>query len=157
MAQGIMTGIGFLGAGVIFKEGANVRGLTTAATVWITSALGILIGIGFYLPAVAGVVATLLVLSGLRWVEARLPRSYHASLWVRFERELALSEVQLREEVTKEGFSVHNLSHRLTGGGEAVEYRATIRRRKSVALDGLSTRLRAMPQVTEYKVMPTGD
>ena len=45
MAQGIMTGIGFLGAGVIFKEGITVRGLTTAASIWITAALGILIGI----------------------------------------------------------------------------------------------------------------
>ena len=48
MAQGIMTGIGFLGAGVIFKEGLTVRGLTTAASIWITAAIGILIGIGFY-------------------------------------------------------------------------------------------------------------
>ena len=38
MAQGIMTGIGFLGAGVIFKEGLTVRGLTTAASIWILSA-----------------------------------------------------------------------------------------------------------------------
>jgi putative Mg2+ transporter-C (MgtC) family protein len=41
MAQGIMTGIGFLGAGVIIKEGLSVRGLTTAASIWITSAIGI--------------------------------------------------------------------------------------------------------------------
>ena len=47
MAQGIMTGIGFLGAGVIFKEGLTVRGLTTAASIWITAAIGILVGIGF--------------------------------------------------------------------------------------------------------------
>jgi diketogulonate reductase-like aldo/keto reductase len=47
MAQGIMTGIGFLGAGVIMKEGLSVRGLTTAASIWITAAIGILVGIGF--------------------------------------------------------------------------------------------------------------
>ena len=41
MAQGIMTGIGFLGAGVIFKEGVTVRGLTTAASIWVTAAIGI--------------------------------------------------------------------------------------------------------------------
>ena len=45
MAQGIMTGIGFLGAGVIFKEGLSVRGLTTAASIWVTAAVGILIGV----------------------------------------------------------------------------------------------------------------
>jgi putative Mg2+ transporter-C (MgtC) family protein len=49
MAQGIMTGIGFLGAGVIFKEGLSVRGLTTAASIWITAAIGVLIGVGLVL------------------------------------------------------------------------------------------------------------
>ena len=54
MAQGIMTGIGFLGAGVIMKEGLTVRGLTTAASIWITAAIGILFGIGFYFPGHRG-------------------------------------------------------------------------------------------------------
>src|SRR5512143_2193375 len=52
MAQGIMTGIGFLGAGVIMKEGLTVRGLTTAASIWVTAAIGILVGIGFWYAAV---------------------------------------------------------------------------------------------------------
>ena len=56
MAQGIMTGIGFLGAGVIVKEGLTVRGLTTAASIWVTAAIGILTGIGFYYAAGLGVV-----------------------------------------------------------------------------------------------------
>src|SRR4026209_1159156 len=63
MAQGIMTGIGFLGAGVIFKEGLTVRGLTTAASIWTTAAIGVLVGVGFYLAAVLGAVAVLLILS----------------------------------------------------------------------------------------------
>ena len=52
MAQGIMTGIGFLGAGVIVKEGFTVRGLTTAASICTAAAIGILAGIGFYFPLV---------------------------------------------------------------------------------------------------------
>src|SRR3954462_1079892 len=58
MAQGIMTGIGFLGAGVIVKEGMSVRGLTTAASIWITAAIGILMGIGFYFPAAVATALT---------------------------------------------------------------------------------------------------
>src|ERR671926_529893 len=73
MAQGIMTGIGFLGAGVIFKEGFTVRGLTTSASIWVTAAIGILVGIGFYLPAAVGAGATILVLSLFRVVEGKLP------------------------------------------------------------------------------------
>src|SRR5574340_1694072 len=59
MAQGIMTGIGFLGAGVIFKDGITVRGLTTAASIWTTAAIGILLGAGLYFP---GALATALTL-----------------------------------------------------------------------------------------------
>src|SRR5688500_8928946 len=78
MAQGIMTGIGFLGAGVIFKEGLSVRGLTTAASIWTTAGIGILVGVGFYLPAVIGSIATLIVLGVFRPIEARLPSEFYA-------------------------------------------------------------------------------
>src|SRR5690242_2040606 len=73
MAQGIMTGIGFLGAGVIVKEGLNVRGLTTAASIWITAAIGVLAGVGFYFPMAFAVVLTLLVLAVFRLIEMRVP------------------------------------------------------------------------------------
>ena len=49
--QGVVTGIGFLGAGVIMREGFNISGLTTAASIWASSAIGILVGVGFYLAA----------------------------------------------------------------------------------------------------------
>src|SRR5712672_2468414 len=68
MAQGIMTGIGFLGAGVIFKEGLTVRGLTTAASIWITAAIGILVGFGFWFAAVVGAATALIVLALFRYI-----------------------------------------------------------------------------------------
>src|ERR671927_908062 len=86
MAQGIMTGIGFLGAGVIFKEGLTVRGLTTAASIWVTAAIGILVGVGFYLPATVGTAATILVLGLFRAIEARMPSEFYAHHTIRFER-----------------------------------------------------------------------
>lgn len=58
MAQ-IITGIGFLGAGVILKENNRISGVTTAATIWITAAIGISVGAGYYIPAT---IATILVL-----------------------------------------------------------------------------------------------
>src|SRR6187549_1321863 len=72
MAQGIMTGIGFLGAGVIMREGLTVRGLTTAASIWITAGIGILVGIGFFFPAVMTTVISLAALSGFRWIERHI-------------------------------------------------------------------------------------
>lgn len=60
VAAQVVSGIGFLGAGVIFKEGASVRGLNTAATLWCSAAVGVLAGSGFYVPAALGSGAILL-------------------------------------------------------------------------------------------------
>src|SRR5215211_778012 len=83
MAQGIMTGIGFLGAGVIFKEGLTVRGLTTAASIWMTAAIGILVGVGFYFPAILATGLTLGTLSLFRWIEAKIPTERYAHHYIR--------------------------------------------------------------------------
>ena len=61
--QGIATGLGFLGAGAIIKEGLNVRGLTTAASVWTTAAIGASIGMGLYRIAVLTFIITIIALS----------------------------------------------------------------------------------------------
>ena len=71
--QGIVTGIGFLGAGVIVKEGFSVRGLTTAASIWVASAIGVVIGAGLFLSGAAAVTLTLVALALLRRIEDRLP------------------------------------------------------------------------------------
>src|SRR6187397_1604820 len=110
MAQGIMTGIGFLGAGVIFKEGLTVRGLTTAASIWITAAIGILVGIGFWFAAIAGAAATLIVLALFRFVEAMLPSEFYAHHKLRFAREHVIGEDEVHKLVHKHGFSIANLS-----------------------------------------------
>src|SRR3712207_2573343 len=117
MAQGIMTGIGFLGAGVIFREGLTVRGLTTSASIRVTAAIGILVGIGFYLPALVGTVATVLILSAFRAVERRLPGEYYAHHTLRFERGALMPEAAVREQVRQYGFSVANLSHHRQAAG----------------------------------------
>jgi putative Mg2+ transporter-C (MgtC) family protein len=62
VAAGIVTGIGFLGAGVIFREGYTVRGITTAATIWAASALGMAIGRELYLVGGVGAVLVFVVL-----------------------------------------------------------------------------------------------
>jgi putative Mg2+ transporter-C (MgtC) family protein len=112
MAQGIMTGIGFLGAGVIFKEGLTVRGLTTAASIWMTASIGILVGVGFWMPAIFGTIATLVVLSAFRIVEDKLPSEFYAHHHLRFKRDAVMGEQELRKLVGGHGFSIANLSTR---------------------------------------------
>jgi putative Mg2+ transporter-C (MgtC) family protein len=66
VAAQIVTGIGFLGAGTIIREGISVRGLTTAGSLWIVAAIGMASGAGYYWPAVAGTALTVLALWPLR-------------------------------------------------------------------------------------------
>jgi putative Mg2+ transporter-C (MgtC) family protein len=155
MAQGIMTGIGFLGAGVIFKEGLTVRGLTTAASIWVTAAIGILVGIGFWFAAVVGTVATLVVLALFRLVENKLPAEFYAHHVVRFARERAMGEKELRKLVSAHGFSIANLSSRLTEAGGQFEYRMTIKSRSRGAAEALSEHLLALPEVVEFRITPS--
>jgi putative Mg2+ transporter-C (MgtC) family protein len=72
--QGVLTGIGFIGAGVVMhdQESETVRGLTTAATVWVSAALGIACALADWTLVLAGVVLTLVILFGLGWIEARM-------------------------------------------------------------------------------------
>ena len=157
MAQGIMTGIGFLGAGVIFKEGLTVRGLTTAASIWVTASIGILIGIGFWFPAILGTVATLAVLSAFRAIENRLPSEFYAHHHLRFKREAVMGEDKLRQLVGTHGFTIANLSSRLINEGKIFEYRMVIRSRDRANAHMLSQHLLSLPEVMEFRISPTGD
>lgn len=157
MAQGIMTGIGFLGAGVIVKEGLSVRGLTTAASIWITAAIGILAGIGFYYPLVVSVVMTLGVLSLFRWIEARMPSQAYYHFAVHLARSSAIDERKLRELVEAHGFSIANFSYRLEDEGERMRYAMVIRAIDRASAGRLAVSLEQNPAVLEFRIAPTGD
>lgn len=63
IAAQIVSGVGFLGAGIIWKEGYNVRGLTTAANIWITAGLGMALGLGLYWPVLVSVCLVFITLT----------------------------------------------------------------------------------------------
>jgi putative Mg2+ transporter-C (MgtC) family protein len=157
MAQGIMTGIGFLGAGAIIKDGLSVRGLTTAASIWITAAIGILTGVGFYFAALVGTVLTLGTLSTFRWIEARLPTETYSLFMVRFAREAAMAEPALRSLVQAHGFSLYNLSYRLHGDAGQLEYRMVLRTMDAANARSLAEKLKDDPAVLDFRIAPTSD
>jgi putative Mg2+ transporter-C (MgtC) family protein len=157
MAQGIMTGIGFVGAGAIIKEGFSVRGLTTAASIWVTAAIGILTGIGFYFAALLGTVLVLGTLSAFRWIEARMPTETYAVFTVRFARDAVMPEPALRELVEKHGLDAHNLSYRLLGELAQFEYRMVLRTLSPANLRKLSDTLGGTAGVLEYQIAPASE
>ena len=72
IAAGVITGIGFLGAGTIIRDNEGIRGLTTAASLWVVSGIGLAVGCGFCNAAVYSTVLTLIVLFVLRYVEGMM-------------------------------------------------------------------------------------
>jgi putative Mg2+ transporter-C (MgtC) family protein len=157
MAQGIMTGIGFLGAGVIMKDGLSVRGLTTAASIWITAAIGILAGIGFYFPMAIAILLTIGTLSVFRWIEAQMPSQLHAHHSVRFSHDAPMAEAKYRELIAAHGFTIANLSYRADKTNNYFEYQMMIRTRDHNNAGRLTETLSKLDAVSEYRISPTGD
>lgn len=69
VASTIVQGIGFLAAGLIITASGRVKGLTTAVSIWVTAAVGLLVGAGFFFPAIVGVISTLIMLTIFRRFE----------------------------------------------------------------------------------------
>ena len=157
MAQGIMTGIGFLGAGVIVKEGASVRGLTTAASIWITAAIGILAGIGFYFPVFVTTLLTLGTLSMFRWIEARMPVLFYVQHLVRFPISGAVPESEYCDFVAAHGFKVSAFSYNINIAGGYAEYQMALSSRDTGAERRLATAVAKNENVLEFRLTPSGD
>lgn len=81
IAANIVTGIGFLGAGAILREGTRVEGLTTAAAIWLTAALGMGLGGGHYLLVAGVTLLALVVLWAFPWIESRIERFRDAAVY----------------------------------------------------------------------------
>lgn len=157
MAQGIMTGIGFLGAGVILKDGLTIRGLTTAASIWMTASVGIVLGMGLYFAGIVATVIAIGVLSVFRWLEEATPTLHYARLSVCFKRPEHMSQQELYEAVMAEGIQSTRPSYHLESEGRMYRYEMTIRTRDPRNFHGLAESLGQQARVQEFSIEPTGD
>jgi putative Mg2+ transporter-C (MgtC) family protein len=152
MAQGVMTGVGFLGAGVIYKEGVNVQGLTTAASVWATAAIGLLCGVGAHVPAALATGAVLATLVVLRWAELKMPSKVYVWSVFRFKSEVAPTSAGLKALLAEHGASMSEPSYARRQGGAILEYAGSIECNSAKELHELAERLRAMNGLAEYEL-----
>jgi putative Mg2+ transporter-C (MgtC) family protein len=152
MAHGILTGIGFLCGGVIFRQGASVHGLTSAASLWMVASLGILFGVSAYGLAAGGTLATLLVLIALRWVDAHLPRLTVVDVSVCYRREGDFPEGAFKELLAKVGLTASRLDHRLKAGQDGIELATTVRVPPGDRANELARRLAADPRVIGFSI-----
>jgi len=81
VAAQVVTGIGFLGAGAILRQGINIRGLTTAASIWVTASIGVAVALGFWVPALFATALALISLLFLRPIQRVVLRSLRQSLY----------------------------------------------------------------------------
>jgi putative Mg2+ transporter-C (MgtC) family protein len=103
----LLTGIGFLGAGIIVKSGANIRGLTTAASIWSSSAIGILVGIHFVGAAVGITALFIACMVAVPWIEHRLPGHAAILVMVRYREGARPEEDRILVFLKERGLSVH--------------------------------------------------
>ena len=157
MAQGIMTGIGFLGAGVIIKERLKIRGLTTAASLWLTAAIGVVIGMGLYFAAFLATLLALGVLIIFRWIEAAIPTLQTAQLSVRFVSHDNMSEEELRYVIKDHGMKCANFNYGLENEGKIFMYQLNVSTIDTGNFKKLAESLTIMDRVIEFSIVPTGD
>lgn len=153
MAQGIMTGIGFLGAGVILREGLTIRGLTTSASIWMTASIGIMIGSGMLFAALIAVIITVGTLSLLRLIEIKAPTYSFARLRVRFHESASTPEDDFQAMVTTHGFTCTTTAYRLES--HMMQYEMTIRTKNTDNFRNLAEALTGMEIVHDFGITPS--
>ena len=104
--QGIVTGIGFLGAGVIMREGFNISGLTTAASIWASAVIGIMVGVGFYLAAMGLAFLCAMSMIYLSRIEALLPSRHAVAIGMRFKQDCVPGEDAVRRMALASGYDI---------------------------------------------------
>jgi putative Mg2+ transporter-C (MgtC) family protein len=109
IAYGVMTGIGFLGAGAIIKNGMVIRGLTTAAALWCIAAIGLAAGLGLYVVTIVATALVLLIVWALHILENRMPRKIYRMLVARCKWEPGCIAKTIRR-IEKHGVAVHSTS-----------------------------------------------
>jgi len=155
--QGIVTGIGFLGAGVIIKEGFSVRGLTTAASVWVVAAIGVAFGAGLYRVGIAATVIAWLALEFLRRLENRVPVHALVHCEVGFLRQHAPDDAHVTDLVGRHGFRVIEMASRLEPVSQLLEYEISMWSTDGHAARALEHTLRSEQHVASFRLTPSRD
>ena len=148
IASTIITGIGFLGAGVIFKDGLSINGITTATTIWIAAALGMAVGAGEYFIALAGSVVVLIVLSLFENIQRFIVRMHQArSYKITFKKDESFIP-SLEKELKKLKLNFNKARDIENENDYAVTYEVSGREQN---LESLNTFLKAAAEVKAYE------
>ncbi len=152
VAYGVMTGVGFLGAGSILRDRGHIRGLTTAASLWCTAAIGLATGFGMFIEAGTATAITLICLWWFRPVDRRLPHRRAVVIRARFDLAGASHEPALLENIESLAREVRTVSLRrdAKAGIETIRIEAEIRRGRRIS--DIAGRASEMDGIREIRV-----
>ena len=153
--QGVVTGIGFLGAGVIMREGFNISGLTTAASIWASSVIGILVGVGFYLSAMGLAFLSAMIMIYLSRVEGILPSRHAVALTLRFKPDYVPREDGLRKIALERGYEIAGGTLTIGAENGKQEWRfvaLALSKRSGAPLSELAAELSAFPGIESFQI-----
>ncbi len=151
--QGIVTGVGFLCAGIIMKDGLNISGLTTSASIWVTSVIGIIWGVELYATAVMLSALSLLCMMWISRLESWLPSRPAIAVSMSFKKGIKPDEALLRQVAHERGYDIAggSFSIQFDNGSEEWRFVAVAHgQRKGATLTSLSHELSHIDGVEKY-------
>ena len=134
IAAQIVTGIGFLGAGAIIQTRGSVHGLTTAATIWVMAALGLAVGLGSYVLALAGAIIALVILNPFQKIEAAVKGKKTTCTYNLILSETGPALVKITQALQKSPSEVKELRVHQDGNTHVVAFNYTVEDAQQAAL-----------------------
>jgi len=154
----VLTGIGFLGAGLIVRTGLNVRGLTTAASIWAAAAIGILTGTGFLVAAMGLTALVVACTAAIPWIEHRLPARSPMVVTLRFQKGYMPSPEQVHGFLSERGLSIPSGSLSVSHDDGHFELQCVVMGDAVTtpqAVGRIARELTDVPQVDSFTVAPS--
>lgn len=152
IAAGVVSGIGFLGCGAILRQGLNVKGLTSAAIIWTSAALGLAIGSGLYFQSAVVLVIVIVLLVVLEKIEEKIfPATRSKTLHLVFEND-SLDMKQLKAAITKSGFSIADLNMSRVMASHQIILHYSVKAPREDDFSSLIEDLKKIGDLTEFSI-----
>ena len=152
LSAGALMGIGFLGAGVIIKSGYRVRGLTTAASIWIVSAIGLAIGGGLYLEGILTFTITIIVLVVLRIVERKIEIVRFKTIIVSTPINVDNAEETIKSTLSSCGFIILSVDYEKNRSHGENTYSFTVSTKNNAAIKQIFIKLSSLEFINTLKI-----
>lgn len=153
--QGVVTGIGFLCAGVIIKEGFSIRGLSTSASIWMTAAIGVIAGLGLFLAAFGATLLTMVAMGWFRGIEQMLPHQENVHLSLTFDDGACPDEAALAALIAPAGFKLIEVSCEANRASGRVAFTLLAQAAAPVRAADLMAHLATVEGLAEYRLSPS--